>query len=195
MAPGDDPDLSTGMRWHPPVSGNSILDTNIIKEIWKGFFLRGPQQFYARWHVCPMGSWPVGNIPIHLYQETAYLTTTSNWISKEKNIAGPSAIFDPMTCMPDEKKARWEHTMQESKGALFCLLRGGGLFLFSGWKKHWASEWSICSWNKHCSCFSSRSENHQKNIEIGLFWQLEQCSGVCTCVRNILIYLIIFKSL
>ena len=114
----------------------------------------------------------------------------------------------------DDTYARWEigrlwsnpenrPYYQLQKLSLLCEVsmakkqktRGGGLFFFSGWKKHWASEWSICGWNKHRSCFSSRSENHQKNIEIGLFWQLQQCSGVCTCVRNILIYLIIFKSL
>ena len=35
----------------------------------------------------------------------------------------------------------------------------------------------------------------QKNIEIGLFWQFEQHSGVYTCLRIIVIYLIILKSL
>ena len=34
-----------------------------------------------------------------------------------------------------------------------------------------------------------------KNIEIRLFWQLEQHSSVCTCLRIIVIYLITLKSL
>ena len=34
-----------------------------------------------------------------------------------------------------------------------------------------------------------------KNIEIRLFWQLEQHNSVCTCLRIIVIYLIILKSL
>ena len=58
--------LGTGAS--PPVSGYSILDTNIIKKNFNRNFFGGPPGILCPMtYVCPMGNRPVGKIPIHSY--------------------------------------------------------------------------------------------------------------------------------
>ena len=56
--PGSGNSILLGTGASPPVSGNSILNTNTMKKIWKGIFFLGHTAI-----LCPMTRIPFGKIP------------------------------------------------------------------------------------------------------------------------------------